>query len=119
LKSTFGWSLSNLAALLRHQLFVYRDLFDWLNKPFEAPPVLQGIHDAQLGFDFGGCHTKNEAGFGEHITAITTILTGQRRSENEPKVDFCPIPSTSLHVSGVILSRKSALCVNVSCRLVP
>jgi hypothetical protein len=43
LKSTFGWSLSNLAALLRHQLFVYRDLFDWLNKPFEAPPVLQGI----------------------------------------------------------------------------
>ena len=54
LKSSFGWSLSNLAALLRHQLFVYRDLFDWLNKPFEAPPVLQGIHDAQLGFEFGG-----------------------------------------------------------------
>ncbi len=54
LKSTFRWSLSNLAALLRHQLFVYRDLFDWLNKPFEAPPVLQGIHDAQLGFEFGG-----------------------------------------------------------------
>ena len=54
LKSTFGWSLSNLAALLRHQLFVYRDLFDWLNKPFEAPPVLQGIHDGQLGFEFGG-----------------------------------------------------------------
>jgi len=30
LKSTFVWSLSNLAALLRHQLFVYRELFDWL-----------------------------------------------------------------------------------------
>jgi hypothetical protein len=54
LKSTFGWSLSNLAALLRHQLFVYRDLFDWLNKPFEAPPVLQGIHDGQLDFEFAG-----------------------------------------------------------------
>src|SRR5438093_8731278 len=51
LKSTFGWSLSNLAALLRHQLFVYRDLFAWLNDPFEAPPALDGIHDAQLVLD--------------------------------------------------------------------
>ena len=38
--STFGWSLSNLVALLRQQLFVYRDLFTWLNDPFQAPPVL-------------------------------------------------------------------------------
>lgn len=53
LKSTFGWSLSNLAALLRHQLFVYRDLFPWLNKPFEAPPALEGIHDAQLVLELG------------------------------------------------------------------
>jgi hypothetical protein len=48
LKSTFGWSLSNLAALLRHQLFVYRELYAWLNNPFEPPPALEGIHDAQL-----------------------------------------------------------------------
>jgi len=27
LKATFGWSLSNLVALLREQLFVYRDLW--------------------------------------------------------------------------------------------
>jgi len=53
LKSTFGWSLSNLAALLRHQLFVYRDLFAWLNNPFVAPPALDGIHDAQLVLDLG------------------------------------------------------------------
>jgi len=53
LKSTFGWSLSNLAALLRHQLFVYRELFAWLNQPFEAPPALEGIHDAQLVLDLG------------------------------------------------------------------
>jgi Transposase DDE domain/Domain of unknown function (DUF4372) len=53
LKSTFGWSLSNLAALLRHQLFVYRDLSAWLNDPFEAPPALDGIHDAQLVLDLG------------------------------------------------------------------
>lgn len=38
LKSTFGWSLSNLVALLRQQLFVYRDLWRWINCPFQAPP---------------------------------------------------------------------------------
>jgi hypothetical protein len=53
LKSTFGWSLSNLAALLRHQLFVYRELYAWLNQPFEAPPALEGIHDAQLVLELG------------------------------------------------------------------
>jgi hypothetical protein len=45
LKSTFGWSLSNLVALLRQQLFVYRDLWAWLDCPFEPPPALAGIHD--------------------------------------------------------------------------
>lgn len=48
LMSTFAWSLSNLAALLRHQLFVYRDLFGWLNAPFEGPPQLSGAAKAQL-----------------------------------------------------------------------
>lgn len=48
LMSTFGWSLSNLAALLRHQLFVYRDLFGWLNAPFEGPPQLSDAANAQL-----------------------------------------------------------------------
>lgn len=48
LKAKFAWSLSNLAALLRQQLFVYRDLGRWLDEPFEAPPALAGRHDAQL-----------------------------------------------------------------------
>ena len=52
LKSTFGWSLSNLVALLRHQLFVYRDLMSWLNDPFQAPPALEGVHDGQLALEF-------------------------------------------------------------------
>lgn len=38
LRATYGWSLSNLVALLRQQLFIYRDLFAWLNHPFEPPP---------------------------------------------------------------------------------
>ena len=38
LKSRFGWSLSNLVALLRMNLFTYRDLWSWLNDPFGTPP---------------------------------------------------------------------------------
>ena len=45
LKSTFSWSLSTLAALLRQQLFFYRDLYVWLDDPFQAPPALTGVHD--------------------------------------------------------------------------
>jgi len=52
LKSTFAWSLSNLVALLRQQLFVYRDLVSWLNDPFQPPPALNGVHDGQLILEF-------------------------------------------------------------------
>jgi hypothetical protein len=45
MKSKFSWSLSTLAALLRQQLFFYRDLWEWLDAPFEAPPALAGVHD--------------------------------------------------------------------------
>ena len=34
------WSLSNLASMLRLNLFTYRDLTKWLNDPFETPPLL-------------------------------------------------------------------------------
>ena len=51
LMSTFAWSLSNLSALLRHQLFVYRDLTGWLNAPFEGPPQLSDAANAQLTLD--------------------------------------------------------------------
>lgn len=47
LKSKFNWSLSNLIALLRQQLFVYRDLYQWLDDPFQAPPALESVHDGQ------------------------------------------------------------------------
>jgi len=46
--STFGWSLSNLVALLRQQLFVYRDLMSWLNQPFESPPELLAAEQLTL-----------------------------------------------------------------------
>lgn len=34
LRSKFNWSLSNLVALLRMNLFAYRDLFPWLDDPY-------------------------------------------------------------------------------------
>ena len=43
LTATYGWSLSNLLALLRQQLFVYRDLYQWLNDPFTGPPVVMEL----------------------------------------------------------------------------
>jgi hypothetical protein len=52
LRARYGWSLSNLVALLRQQLFVYRELQAWLDKPFEAPPALAGLHDGQLALHF-------------------------------------------------------------------
>ena len=45
LRSTWNWGLSNLVALLRQQLFVYRDLLVWLNQPFQPPVALD---DPQL-----------------------------------------------------------------------
>src|SRR5437870_5412230 len=40
LKSTWAWSLSNLAAMLRFNLLSYRNLWEWLNAPFEIPIAL-------------------------------------------------------------------------------
>lgn len=43
LRAAFNWSLSNLLALLRQQLFVHRDLWTWLNQPFEPPPEVPNL----------------------------------------------------------------------------
>jgi hypothetical protein len=51
LKASFGWSLSNLVALLRQQLFVYRDLWNWIDHPFQAPPLMApALEQLALGF---------------------------------------------------------------------
>ena len=48
LKATFGWSLSNLVALLRQQLFVYRDLWLWMDHPFQAPELPPPVEQLAL-----------------------------------------------------------------------
>jgi hypothetical protein len=48
--SRFGWSLANLVALLRMNLFTHRDLMAWLDKPFAIPPDPQDPPQATLAF---------------------------------------------------------------------
>lgn len=48
LRAKFGWSLSNLAALLRQQLFVHRHAWQWLDEPFQPPPGLPQTAIEQL-----------------------------------------------------------------------
>jgi len=38
LRSRLNWALSNLVALLRWNLFTYRDLWTWVDNPFNTPP---------------------------------------------------------------------------------
>lgn len=50
-QSRFGWSLSNLVALLRMNLFTHRDLWAWLNAPFATPtqqPTMPQQHSLGL-----------------------------------------------------------------------
>jgi hypothetical protein len=48
LRSRLGWSLSNLVALLRWNLFTYRDLWTWLENPFDTPPIEPVPHQLDL-----------------------------------------------------------------------
>jgi len=61
-KSRFGWSLSNLVAFLMWNLFTYRYLWEWINHPSYALPIVpRSIQLALL-----------VAGFEQHIQAKTT-----------------------------------------------
>jgi hypothetical protein len=49
-RSRFAWSLSNLVAMLRYNLFTYRDLWAWIDSPYEVPPVVPIGEQLALGF---------------------------------------------------------------------
>ena len=52
--SKAGWSLSVLAAMLRMNLFTYRDLRDWLDDPYNTPPKLPIPEQLALNFRRSG-----------------------------------------------------------------
>jgi len=49
-KATYQWSLSNLVALLRYNLFTYRDLWIWINQPHEPPPMMSMAEQLSLNW---------------------------------------------------------------------
>lgn len=57
-KSKFGWSLSNLVAFLRWNLFTYRNLWEWIDSPFDTLPIEPKPVQYPLPF----------RGFGQHPT---------------------------------------------------
>ena len=61
-KSRFGWSLSNLVAFLRWNLFTYRDLWEWIDHPFDVLP-LQPMPVQ---------HVLSLPGLGQHLVRGTT-----------------------------------------------
>lgn len=53
-KSQFDWSLSNLVALFRWNIFTYKDLNQWLDNPFALPPPEPENYQPHLpGFGLG------------------------------------------------------------------
>ena len=61
-KSKFNWSLSNLVAFLRWNLFTYRNLWQWIDKPFETKPLTPKSVQYPLPFK----------GFGQHLIVAQT-----------------------------------------------
>ena len=55
-KSNFGWSLSNLVTLLRWNLFTYRDLWEWIDKPYDVLPIEPKSVQCLLPFKSIGQH---------------------------------------------------------------
>ncbi len=49
-RSQFQWSLSNLVAMLRYNLFTYRDLWVWIDQPYEPPPV--AVYQEQMALNW-------------------------------------------------------------------
>ena len=55
-KSKLGWSLSNLVAFLRWNLFSYRDLWKWIDEPFDVLPLEPQSAQPQFPFMAVGQH---------------------------------------------------------------
>jgi IS4 transposase len=49
-KARYAWSFSNLVYFLRMNLFVYRDLWEWLDHPFADRPPNNGFLQLELGW---------------------------------------------------------------------
>jgi hypothetical protein len=62
-RSKLGWSLSNLVAFLRWNLFTYRELWQWIDNPFDVLPL--GAEPVQYLLPL--------AGLGQHKGIVTNL----------------------------------------------
>jgi len=69
LKSQYNWSLSNLVALLRMNLFTHRNLWAWVDSPFETLPAQYNPDQRRLNYALFGQH-KEEPEI-EHIKYLS------------------------------------------------
>ena len=60
LKSKFSWSLSNLVAMLRWNLFTYRDIWEWIDRPYEIPPIVPDYQQLVLNWTAGDGNDQPE-----------------------------------------------------------
>ena len=75
LRSRLQWHLSRFIALLRHQLFVYRDLWRFLDEPFEGPPPLRKDYQPPQPGLFDASDSQPASGIKADSTATTLLST--------------------------------------------
>ena len=82
LRSRFAWSLSNLVALLRMNLFVHRDLWTWLDQPFGRPPTTPGawVSVVRIPYRFAGRDLTPDRTLSEYGRTLSRLGAGIRRS---------------------------------------
>ncbi len=68
-RSRFDWSLSNLIAMLRYNLFTYGDLWAWIDSPYEVPPIIPTSEQLMLEYEYIGQHN----GLWETIFTATSL----------------------------------------------
>src|SRR5258708_23146134 len=93
LRLSFAWVISNLTALLRWNLFTYRDLWRWINRPFdtapESPPIQPDLFDLDSSLFLEVLHQMVQTSF--LLISDTTsrpILKTQNLSDNPSRLGF-------------------------------
>ena len=88
LRSRVQWHLSRFLALLRHQRFVYRDLWRFLDDPFDGPPPLRKDYVAPQPSLFamieaGPPETRHPANVGQPYIQNTEIASASPLLSNQ------------------------------------
>jgi hypothetical protein len=53
-RSSFPWTLSTLIAMLRYNLFTYRDVCAWIDSPYKTPPLVPVGEQLALPLEYIG-----------------------------------------------------------------